>query len=52
MNINFFKVDLEFEKHETEWAEIRKEILGEEEERITNRVNQLEESSESEEEDD
>ena len=49
---NFFQFDPEYEKTEEEWAEIKKEILGEEEERINKRIDELdeEESSESEEE--
>mmetsp|Transcript_6348 Transcript_6348/g.7284 ORF Transcript_6348/g.7284 Transcript_6348/m.7284 type:complete len:227 (+) Transcript_6348:642-1322(+) len=50
---NFFQFDPEYEKNEQEWDEIKKEILGEEEDRINKRIDQLdeeEESSESEEE--
>lgn len=51
---NFFTYDPDFEKSEETWDAIKKEILGEEEERINKRIDQLddeEESSESEEED-
>jgi pre-mRNA-splicing factor CWC22 len=50
---NFFQFDPDYEKSEAEWDVIKKEILGEEEERINKRIDQLddeEESSESEEE--
>lgn len=49
---NFFQFDPEYEKTEAEWAEVKKEILGEEEDRINKRIDELdeEESSESEEE--
>lgn len=49
---NFFQFDPEFEKSEAEWDLIKKEILGEEEQRINKRIDELdeEESSESEEE--
>jgi len=50
--VNFFQYDENYEQSEKEWAEIKKEILGEEEDRINKRIDQLdddEESSESEE---
>lgn len=50
---NFFQYDENYEQSEKTWDEIKKEILGEEEERINKRIDQLddeEESSESEEE--
>ena len=51
-SLNFFKFDPDYDENEKQWAEIKKEILGEEEERINKRIDQLdeEESSESEEE--
>jgi len=47
---NYFKFDENYEKNEDEWAEIRKEILGEEEERVTKRVDAYSDSSSDEEE--
>jgi pre-mRNA-splicing factor CWC22 len=52
--LNFFKPDPNFEQNEKEWELVKKEILGEEEDRINKRISALsasEESSESEEED-
>ena len=51
--VNFFRFEEDFDENEKQWKEIQKEILGEEEERINKRIEQLddeEESSESEEE--
>ena len=45
---NVFKYDMNYEKNELEWIEIKKEVLGEEEERM-NKKQQAEEDSEAEE---
>lgn len=52
--VNFFQVEENYSENNKQWELIQKEILGEEEERINKRIEQLdesEESSESEEED-
>jgi len=52
--VNFFQYESNYTENNKQWEEIQKEILGEEEERINKRIEQLddeEESSESEEED-
>jgi len=51
---NFFQADPDYEKTENDWEIIKKEILGEQEELINKKIEQLddeEESSESDEED-
>lgn len=52
--VNFFQYESNYTENNKQWEEIQKEILGEEEDRINKRIEQLddeEESSESEEED-
>jgi len=45
--LNFFQFDDKYKENEEFWENIKKEILGEEEDRINNRINQLEEEEES-----
>lgn len=45
---NLFKFDKEFEKNEEEWEQIKKEILGEEAERINNEKGLIREEDEEE----